>query len=151
MKTAVECFKVKSGTLSCSDPCYETPDVKVKAKNGEWVAHAEISSDRSWGERVGKITVHHVEFSPVGNRYEVESHNIPVDSGQAGVFDGEIELGDDEDFYGRCCNATLKKPGYGYVRGGFVSSSGYGDGCYECLVYKKNGVAVGVEITFIEE
>ena len=150
MKTAVECFKIKSGTVACSDPCYGTPDVKVKAKNGEWVAHAETSNEGSWGERVSKITVHHVEFSPVGNRYQVESHIINVDSGQAGVFDGDICDGDDEDFYDRCCNTTLKNPGYGYMKGGFVSSSGCGDGGYECLVYKNNGVAVGVEITFIE-
>jgi len=87
----------------------------------------------------------------VGNRYQVESHIINVDSGQAGVFDGDICDGDDEDFYDRCCNTTLKNPGYGYMKGGFVSSSGYGDGGYECLVYKNNGVAVGVEITFIEQ
>lgn len=150
MKTAVECFKIKSGTVACSDPCYGTPDVKVAAKNGEWVAHVETSDEGSWGKRVSKILVHHAEFSPVGNRYQMESHTIGVDSGQAGVFDGEICDGDDQSFYDRCCKATLSKKGYGYVPGGFVSSSGYGDGGYECLVYKKNGLAVGIEVTFID-
>lgn len=148
--TAVECFQVKSGTVACSDPCYGSPDVKVPAKNGEWVAHVETSDEGSWGRRVSKILVHHVEFSPVGNRYQTESHTISVDSGQAGVFDGEIFDGDDEDFYEKCCKATLGKKGYGYIPMGFVSSSGYGDGGYECVVYKKNGLAVGVEVTFID-
>lgn len=150
MKTAVECFRVKSGTVACSDPCYGGPDVKVPAKNGEWIAHVETSDEGSWGRRISKILVHHEEFSPVGNRYQTESYTISVDSGQAGVFDGGIYDGEDGDFYDRCCKATLSKKGYGYVPGGFVSSSGYGDGGYECLVYKKNGMAVGVEVTFIE-
>jgi hypothetical protein len=150
MKTAVQCFKVKSGTVACTDPCYGTPDVKVAAKNGDWMAHVETSDEGSWGRRVSKILVHHVDFSPVGDCCQEESHTIGVDSGQAGVFDGGGFDGNDSIFYEICCNVTLSKTGYGYVPGGFVSSSGYGDGGYDCLVYKKNGLAVGIEVTFID-
>jgi hypothetical protein len=149
MKTAIKGFKIKGGTIACSDPCYRSPCVLEPAKNGNWVAHAETSDEGSWGVRVSKITVHHEDFSPIGNSYDVAEHVISVDSGQAGVFEGSICYGD-EAFYERCCKATLSKPGYGYVEGGFVSSSGYGDGGYSCLVYKKNGKAVGVEIIFID-
>ena len=149
MKTATKGFKVK-GFIACSDPCYGQPTVFVPANKGNWVARAETSNEGMWGVRVSKITVHHEEFSPVGNNYEIEEHVVGVDSGQAGVFDGSIYSGDNEGFYNCCCKATLAKPGYGYVDGGFVSSSGYGDGRYECIVYKKDGKAIGVEITFID-
>jgi hypothetical protein len=57
---------------------------------------------------------------------------------------------DDEDWYDRSCKVTLSKVGFGYTKDGFVSSSGYGDGAYDCIVYKKDGKAIAVEVTFID-
>lgn len=150
-KTTIDSFKVSSGRVAVSDPCYDCASVDVQAKNGDWVGYAETSDEGSWGKRVSKILVHHHSFSPVGGRYDVEEHLISVDSGQAGVFDGgSYSGGDDEGWYDRSCKVTLSKVGFGYTNDGFVSSSGYGDGAYDCIVYKKDGKAIAVEVTFID-
>jgi hypothetical protein len=83
-----------------------------------------------------------------GRELKVEEASVCVDSGQAGVFDLSV-YEDDGVFYEDCCSATLSKRRFGFVPGGFVSSSGFGDGCYEAQIYKEKGVAVAVEITFI--
>jgi len=146
MKTATRQHFIVTDTISCGDPCYETPEVTIPAKKGKWVACVDSKECGMWGNRVSRITVHHQDFSPVGNRYTKQTEYVPVDSGQAGVF---AEYG--MDFYDECCSATLGKKGYGFTSNGFVSSSGYGDGYYKCEIYKQNGKAVGVEITFIAE
>lgn len=172
-KVSLDSFQVTSGKVMCSDPCYEEGDVLVPAKNGEWLANVEMSDEGSWGDRVKKVLVHHIDFSPIGTRscksYDtVDNERIFVDSGQAGVYDSSTFRNDklaltadrigehkpicEEDaWYSICCDRTLSKKGYGYVPQGFVTTSGYGDGCYDVDVYKKNGVAVALEITFIED
>lgn len=134
------------GTISVGDPCYSSPGFIVDAKEGNWKAN--VKTVNSFGNRVSRIIVHHENFNPVAN-LSTESHIIGVDSGQAGVFNDHYD-GCDEGFYAECCKATLSKKGYGYVSNGFVSSSGYGDGGYEAVVFKQNDQAVCVEITFIE-
>lgn len=169
--TEVSGFQVVSGKIMCSDPCYDGGDVLVKAKNGEWVARVEKSDEGAWGERVCRVLVHHVDFSMYGSSRiksfdSVEDATIGVDSGQAGVFDANSFRNDavventkrihgkticeDELWYSICCDRTLSEKGYGYIPGGFVTTSGYGDGGYGVEIYKKNGEAVAVEITFIE-
>lgn len=170
-QTEAESFQVVSGKIMCSDPCYESGDVLVRAKNGEWIARVEKSDEGSWGHRVARVLVHHVDFSMYGSSRikafdSVESATIGVDSGQAGVFDANSFRNDtvvkntkriyekticgDELWYSICCDRTCSKKGYGYIPGGFVTTSGYGDGGYGVEIYKKNGEAVAVEITFIE-
>lgn len=151
VKTQVESFTIRSGMVACTDPCYQYPDVKGPAKNGEWIARIEKSDCGNWGVRVKKMLVHHKTFSPIGVRYKVEKHIIGVDSGQAGVFDASVYNDYNDLFYDRCCRATLSDTHFGYVDKGFVTSSGYGDGGYECLVYTKDGEAVAIEVTFIED
>jgi hypothetical protein len=143
MKTATESFRVGTGIISISDPCYEPPTNVIEAKRGNWTAFVETIE--SFGDRVSKIIVHHEKFNPAE---KLSSHSVlvPVDSGQVAVFDGE------RTDYASCCETTLSDAGYGYLLNGFATSSGYGDGCYECNILKnKNNKAVCVEITFIEE
>lgn len=143
-------FNVTSKRLACSDPCYESPEVEVRAKNGTWAARALVSKDRSWGRRIGRLEAKHLDYDKT-RPCEVKVYRPGVDSGQFGVFDGGMyHAGDDEDFYGLCCDATLGKDQCGGVRGGFVSSSGFGDGVYECEVSSVDGEAVKVVVTFIE-
>lgn len=150
MKTATRQHFLVKDTISGGDPCYGTPEFSLPAKKGKWVAHVDTQDCGTWGNRISRITVHHEDFSPVGNRYVKQTEYVPVDSGQAGVFAGNYS-GDNSFFYDECSSATLGKKGYGFVSNGFVSSSGYGDGCYKCEIFKQNGKAVGVEITFIVE
>jgi hypothetical protein len=140
-------FRVSCGRIGIGDPCYNTPTILSEAKNGKWVAHIEKSDEGSWGKRVARIIVHHEHFDPSVKLSKTEDL-VPVDSGQAGVFDGNY----DSNFeYENACRQTLGEQGYGFLNNAFVSSSGYGDGCYPCLIYKENKKSVCVEITFIEK
>lgn len=147
MKTITKHFNV-SNAISCGDPCYSSPEFTVSAKKGKWIANVDHKDCGMWGRRVSRITVHHKDFSPIGNKYELKIKHLPVDSGQVGVFSNSYD-GQEVDFYSQCCSASSNESGFGYVGNGFVSSSGYGDGYYRCKIFKQNGVAVGVEITFI--
>jgi hypothetical protein len=150
MKTSVESFKVSSGQIVIGDPCYSVEMNRlVSAKKGTWTAHVETSNEGSWGERVSKILVHHVDFSMYGRNMLTESMTIGVDSGQAGVFDLSSYGDDGEDIYDDCCRQSLSKKRCGFLPGGFISSSGYGDGCYDVTVFKEKGVSVAVEVVFI--
>lgn len=144
--TKKKSFKV-TDTISVGDPCYTYPGFVVDAKKGNWTAN--VHTVNSFGERVARIIVHHEQFNPAA-KLEVESHIIGVDSGQAGVFNG-VYNGSDGVFYEDCGSVTLSEQGYGYLKNGFVTSSGYGDGGYEAIVFKENDEAVCVEITFIGE
>lgn len=150
-KTKVESFKVTSGYVACTDPCYQSPEVHVPAVNGDWVARTEKSDEGSWGVRIARLIVHHTKFSPIGNKYEIKRTMIGVDSGQAGVFDASVYMDNSfhDCFYDSCCKRTLSRESVGYVHKGFVTSSGYGDGGYDCLIYKKDGKAVAIEVIFI--
>jgi len=87
---------------------------------------------------------------------------VGVDSGQAGVFDLAVypqdgstgEHDDENSFYGQCCKVTLDKTQgrAGKVNGGFVASSGYGDGGYDAYaIYDDRNNAVAIKIVFIPE
>jgi hypothetical protein len=146
MKTKTESFRISSGSLVLGDPCYDT-NPTFKAQNGPWTAHVVRGDEGSWGTRVRKVIVHHEDFNPADPRLVVEEESFSVDSGQAGVFDGSVYGGDS--FYDRCCDATLTEKQCDYVRQGFVTSSGYGDGWYSAEIHIVDGLAVCVELVFI--
>lgn len=147
-KTKTDTFKVTSGALVFGDPCYDTNE-SCKAQNGTWTAHVVVSDEGSWGNRVKRVVVHHEDFNPGDPHIKSEVVGFSVDSGQAGVFDRDSY--GVYDFYDICCKKTLSKKQCGYLEGGFVTSSGYGDGMYDALVQKVGGKAVCIELTFIPE
>ena len=154
MKTKTNTFEVSSGKVTFGDPCYDS-NKTVRAKKGPWTAHVQKKDEGSWGHRVSRAIVHHVEFNPADRDLTSRRFNFSVDSGQAGVFDGGL-YGTrsgvlQETFYDMCCKATLSKKSCGYVDGGFATSSGFGDGFYSAEVQYLDGEAVCVELTFIEE
>jgi len=140
----------------------------VKAKKGTWSAEVELHDEGSWGMRVAVLSAHHVDHAndvpTVPSGFEVG-----VDSGQAGIFDKKVFRADrsvpkgykrkyhdviceDEKWYSYICDNTLAEPGAAVVNGGVVSSSGYGDGGYECLLAEdKKKQVVAIKITFIPE
>lgn len=165
-------FNVKSGKIRVSDPCYKKDYdvndgliVSVPALNGEWTSVGTIVNEGRWGRRVSEISAEHSSFGEKSRfNYRVMSYTIGVDSGQAGIFDEEFfpegELGEYDDlnnFYGKCCSKTHDENDhdvkFGIVEeGGFVSSSGYGDGSYDVDVYvDENNKAVKVVVVFIPE
>lgn len=147
-KTKSKTFEVSSGKVVFGDPCYETNPI-YPAQNGPWTAHVVTTDEPFWGRRVRKVIVHHRDFNPADSRIRHLKDDFSVDSGQAGVFD-HLSYGVDG-FYDICCKATLARQQYGYLEGGFVTSSGYGDGWYEAEIQTVGGRAVCVELTFIPE
>lgn len=169
-------FAVESGNLIVSDPCYQPPKATAKntingllsnAKLGTWKAEVSKIDAGEWGRRCAELRVHHQDHpSAAADQWLTATFIIGVDAGQAGVFDQRV-YGNDatipKDFfameqplvpetmwYSMCCQHTLSELSAGVVPGGAVSSSGYGDGAYECF-YRVNNAAevVGVTIVFL--
>lgn len=131
-------FKVTSGFIVASDPCYEIPtwcQGIVPAKNGEWEVYVEIDD---YDGRVKNISAWNIEAAQDNHHLpnEVYSagflpHSFGVDSGQFGYFDKDAYRNDavitpdiptwkeydtnhtkdetGEKFYSACCEATLTK------------------------------------------
>ena len=163
-------FECSSGELVISDPCYDEGiwcSGVVDARRGRWLAQVEVSDEGSWGKRVALLRAMHEDcrdimpLDPVG-------FEVGVDSGQAGVFDKSLfkrasavpedfkhhtgAICPDEPWYSYICDHTLREGvGAAVVNGGVVSSSGFGDGGYVCLVAKQDGDVVALEIRFITE
>lgn len=147
-KTNTSTFKVTSGKVVLGDPCYET-NPSYPAVNGPWTSHVVTTEGSAWGRRVKKIVVHYVDFNPADPKIRSFREDFSVDSGQAGVFDlGSYGV---DDFYDLCCKKTLSRQQYGYLKSGFVTSSGYGDGFYGAEIHTVGGKAVCIELEFIED
>ena len=158
-------FRVTSGKVHLTDPCYEVDmssrygAYNVPARNGDW--HVEVEHINSWGFRVKRWRAYHIEENKVNQLNCLSNvlydNDFGVDSGQFGIFDSEIYDGDSEydqpGFYRDCCDITLARDLCGVVsKRGFVSSSGFGDGCYDGYAsYNANGELIKFVIDFIDE
>ena len=142
-------FTVKSGVLEVTDPCYGpgTDHVLEGVRCGKWVAETEIADGRN-----SCITVRHIDY-PMEDYFVFESSDIGVDSGQAGFFDAARYVGgDDQEFYDMVCDLTLNTENCaGVIEFGAVSSSGWGDGCYELQTIRQGDEVVAARIVFMVE
>ena len=106
---ALGTFKVESGKLIVSDPCYEVgtwcQSGVDKARNGTWHAFVKLTNEGEWGVRVAALYAVNALYAtgtPLaheGDRprlhaleqldWELAPGEIGVDSGQAGIFDAE--------------------------------------------------------------
>lgn len=146
-----------------SDPCYGTEvwcaGTIDNVKEGIYNVEVEYSDEGMWGRRVKSISVIHKDFN--WGTYSVETSDIEVgvDSGQCGIYDEEYYNkyhtvdGVDDVWYDDVCEATLSKAQFGIMSNkGVVSSSGFGDGCYNCYIIEdKTGQVVGISVVFIED
>lgn len=168
-------FKIKSGKIVLSDPCYELgtwcQGVVDNVKNGVWSASVNYENNR-----VSVLNIYNIEEAikqpNIINATEIGAE-LPyicgVDSGQFGFFDYDDYLNnnlikehdlecedfgtnrDDDLFYRACCYLTLGEEKWGTLPTGVVSSSGYGDGTYICYgVVNDNKEYVGFSVVFME-
>jgi len=160
-------FQVTSGAVIVSDPCYDESvwcmGQLVNVANGTW--EAEIRTGKEG--RVGKLYATLKGFKR-GKIWDEASFTVGVDSGQAGIFEqtcyrtlqpenealitkswvnqAKMEEKDDKGsgvFYAACCSLTCGEDNgttrqAGVLKGGCVSSTGYGDGSYTCY-FQKDG------------
>jgi len=150
-------FKTKSNVIRVTDPCYERgtwcAGCIEDAKIGTWEVRINTFSDR-----IAELHAYHVDIKNdtiKNSSWTEQDFEVGVDSGQCGIFDDDIypfgetgEYGDDNTFYGKCCNLSMN--GVGVMDFGVVSSSGYGDGSYVCYTLEEKGQTVGIKVIFIE-
>ena len=156
-------FKVKSGKVFVSDPCYDLntwcAGTIKNVKNGNWVASVIVSNQREFGKRIASlIAVHESSIFPYDG-WVKEKFEVGVDSGQAGIYDypefrgrPEFRGGDSEEWYQKCCNLTLSAVSAGIIeKSGVVSSSGFGDGSYVCSTVTQNKKVIAIKIDFFPD
>ena len=150
-------FKV-TDKIVVADPCYDYDKFGTvtlhNVLSGKYIATAEVVNNL-----VASIHISHSNFQ--NDILESESAGyIAVDSGQAGFFDLDFfrkneggEVGDLNSFYGLACAITLSPKQAGVIKKrGVVSSSGFGDGCYNVFVCKNEcGKIVAASVFFFEE
>lgn len=166
-------FEVVSGILIISDPCYER-GIWCQGKlegvpRGKWFASVEVEEGE--GGRVMALMAARAGYRSVGwirMGWRKEPFEVGVDSGQAGLFDvahyrddaavvGVDRISADiicpeEPWYSIACDRTLSEIGAGIIPFGCVSSSGYGDGSYECHTFRDREDAIAViRVTFITD
>jgi hypothetical protein len=142
-----------------SDPCYGTSvwcsGVVDNVKEGTYNVDIEISDENVWGERVKSLTAIHSEYTG-HSIIKKAPFEVGVDSGQAGIYDEDYykqyhsEDDCNDDWYHDICQLT--DPFGTKDDKCVVSSSGYGDGGYDCFLLRdKNNEVVGFQIVFIED
>ena len=166
-------FEITSGAMVCSDPCYTT-DVWCmgtinNVKKGTWSAEV----DELDGGRIAQLRVHHTDsgVETMSSKWERITGSFGVDSGQFGFFDSEhhrkadsVKHMDKADFgvnydetpedewYRACCDLTLSDESWGVLPNGAVSTSGYGDGCYDVYGLKNaNEEYIALTVVFIDQ
>jgi hypothetical protein len=154
-------FEVTSGKLIVSDPCYtEFTEERwlarklghiLPAVNGTWRAYASICLEGDAHGRVAALLATH-HSTDTGSFTECrtlqEEVEVDVDSGQLSIVCAALrplteeengDMDDEASYYGCCCKWTMSVPGAGIIPGGCVSSSGFGDGGYNCTVTYEQG------------
>jgi hypothetical protein len=143
-------FHVTCGAITAVDPVTGFDcAVTFKAKNGPWLATIEaIPEDEDDSTRVTSVTVRHVDHPKASPDVLIEGE-VGADTGNAGFFDAESDEEAADDVIGLCKgegdgNSILSEHGV-------LCVSGYGDGCYPCLVALKGDKAVAARMVFISE
>lgn len=159
-----------------SDPCYGTDTwcqgVLENVRKGFWDAYIKMCDKGPWGIRVAELIVINLDYN---DEYagltsedisELQEFEVGVDSGTAGIFDYEYyckchtDKDVDEDWYETQItdqffpgvNESDWEKSIFTEFNGVVSSSGYGDGCYDCYVARnEEGEIVGIKIVYISD
>lgn len=144
-----------------SDPCYETDcnyNISIgRIKKGLYNCFVEISDEGDWGKRVARMVAIHKDYDiSVLNEYAFDEGYVGVDSGTMSISD--IDYYDkyhnndvDDDWYEKnVCAWCSKKKAHIADRKSFISSSGFGDGCYDVFSRVRNGNTIAIEVVFID-
>ena len=160
--------------IMVSDPCYGMntwcQGVIDNVLKGNYKCTVETSDEGEWGNRVSAIQVVHEDYVKKSLEYSKENFEVGVDSGQAGIFDYEYYKKYHSDsseiehvnkaWYWEICELTVTTnvnwPTIQISDGntidglGFVSSSGYGDGGYDCwTAHNDEGKIVAIRVEYI--
>lgn len=144
--------------IQVSDPSYNFGDSGTitleNILNGKYLATIEFENDC-----IAYLHICHQDF--FNDIFEFENIGfIAVDSGQAGFFDFNYFIHNHggtfdnlHSFYGSACAITSSPLQAGIINNfGVVSSSGFGDGCYNVFVAKNDdNKIIAAYISFISQ
>lgn len=159
-----------------SDPCYGTntwcQGVLENVRKGFWDAYIKMCDKGPWGNRVAELVAINLDYNDEYDGLtsedinELQEFEVGVDSGTAGIFDYEYYCKHhdtkhaDEDWYEKQIHHQFF-PGVDSSDwqnsvftefNGVASSSGYGDGGYDCYVaHNEEGEIVGIKIVYISD
>lgn len=157
-------FKINSGSLYVGDPCYGPEDPQPMYKNvlnnvrkGVWYFHIEKENGIT-----KSLYAHHCVTAEKGTELTFDNvEDVAVDAGLMSIFDLETykTLYDSwfdgkggQDGWDKGIVEGLSNADYFSYPNGIISSSGYGDGIYACIVGKDNkGNIALVEVPFLVE
>jgi hypothetical protein len=136
-------YEVPSGSLIVSDPCYErgcqcAAEIPM-VKDGVWVGSVGMAALPGGVLYVTELITQVIDC-PDDLPWIDSGITVGVDSGQMGIFD-RVEF--DKRPRGKLINVALLSPF------GIVSSTGFGDGVYSCLVKQHAGKTVAVKVVFL--
>ena len=149
-------FKVESGAMRVTDPCYDTSvwcsGQLDNVRDGIWDAFVKESDESDWGVRNAELIVIHenAKLTPqdVSDKPgEAAEFEVGVDAGQAGFFDLK--------YYTETCDEGGRPiddvPNHSGM--GVSCSSGFGDGGYTCFTHRHmhNGEIIAAKIVFITD
>ena len=163
-------FTLDHNQVTLSDPCYDLEGRYIisPVRTGDWRGFVVKKDFGDAGKRCMELHAYNETFVngnhlPKDLEWEKGTFSISVDTGQAGIFSTKVFRNEDvldkkpefdtgDPWYDMCCDVTLSEMHAGVVKGGVVSSAGWGDGGYEYEISKDNyGNIVGIKITFIGE
>ena len=137
-------FNVTEDKIIVADPSYDYGDDETlllkKVLSGKYFAKVTTTDNL-----MTSLKICHSDYKSSDLEFE-RFGIITVESGQAGFFDKNYfvkkqggEVGDLNSFYGLACSITMSTKQAGVIRKkGVVSSSGFGDGCYNVFVAKNS-------------
>lgn len=161
-----------------SDPCYGTntwcQGVLENVRAGFWDAYIKKTDEGNWGIRVAELVAINLDYNdPDSDEYdkisadniiELQEFEVGVDSGTAGIFDYDYyckhhtEKDADDRWYDKqiinqffpTVDASGWEKSVFTEFNGVASTSGYGDGGYDCYVARNNeGEIIGIKIVYI--
>lgn len=152
-------LNLSKGVLDITDPCYDKDTwcrkTVKKVKTGKWSCfYLQEAEDDG---RIAQIEIVHesVDINDIQNKY-IAIGTIGVDAGLAGFFEEKPDYNDNE--WSKICNfipydePLIFQTDSPMKCNGIVTSSGYGDGCYEVYGLTDNHFeVVALKIIFFTE
>lgn len=156
-------FIVLEDKIVVADPSFDYGDSETlllkKVLSGKYFASIETTNLKDCGQIVTSLKVYHSDYKNFDLKFE-RCGVIAVDSGQAGFFDKTYfiknqggEVGELNSLYGLSCAVTSSPKQAGIIhKKGVVSSSGFGDGCYNVFITRNSAnKIISAYIEFISQ
>jgi hypothetical protein len=142
-------------TMNRKDPVY-CLGILENVKNGTWNACVSVADLDDWGERVSYLTIKHdsideENFHEAVVMSDAAEFRVFVDAGMAGFYDRDwFETSDNSERADSFFNLCKHSSEAGCLNYGVASSSGLGDGDYDCYTFRNEaGELVFSEIKFL--